>query len=384
MNAYSNPVGNSYSRHQRSWYTHQNPWYHSSWLYGQYGSAFYSGYEDASYGFSPSTASCYSYSQKENYSNGYYQNTAGSPTQWNYYHSTPNITTWQQKKGHNSTAAADPLQQTSTTSPVMSQLAPENTNLPTSGFNDSGYYGSPSSSMDHLKEWCPENQSTTMTSNTSCTGFDDLLPLSPLILDLEQDINPLSPTSITSAEPVDILAEAVAALGDTLEPNRSEESQQKNIVATAVATLTDDVDPIKTTPADINAGHYIFPAPTNKTRVYRRRNKQLNQTAITIMTQWFESHLNHPYPTQEEKELMAQKGGIALSQVISWFNNKRNRSANTAPKKQKRKLEEQLSTLCHDLITGSRSGHTHASQIAIDISKVIEDNLAPSAKKRRF
>ncbi|KAF4320288.1 hypothetical protein JM18_005056 [Phytophthora kernoviae] len=47
--------------------------------------------------------------------------------------------------------------------------------------------------------------------------------------------------------------------------------------------------------------------------------------AKTLMREWFEENLHHPYPTEEEKEWLASQGGITLEQVNNWFINTRGR-----------------------------------------------------------
>lgn len=92
----------------------------------------------------------------------------------------------------------------------------------------------------------------------------------------------------------------------------------------------------------------------------RRHNEPLNNQALTVMTDWYEEHLENPYPTKAEKEDLAKRGGITLGQVKSWFANKRNRSNNTRPKKQKKEMEGRLLDICH--------------QLARDASKPVKDN----------
>ena len=436
----STPLGGAYSR------SYGTPWNYS---YGQAGYGQYPyGYDSTGYGFHN-----YRYSPNTNY--GYYQPTGYStiPTQWaNYCHSTPKTarqyyhdirqtgsamsqeaSSIQQAMPHQpwGNSITSPVMQhlpqgTSKTSPVMQHL-PQGTSSTSPGMhqppkststtsllpstNDSGYYGTPTPSTHYQQHsansssclYTPSStisspaESTTESSNsTSSSSFDDLLPISPLMLDQEAPDVPLSPTSMTKGDDTeadDILAAAIATLSDTSDSSvPTEDTQPKDILAAAVATLTDTVDfSTGATSSTSQSASTALPAPhtsvpaslPHTTRVYRKRNKLLNPNAIAIMTEWFESHLSHPYPTQEEKELMAVQGGISVAQVISWFNNKRNRSANTAPKKQKRKLEQQLSTLCNDLMSGSRSGHSQASQIVHDINKLIEDSLAPATKKQR-
>lgn len=92
----------------------------------------------------------------------------------------------------------------------------------------------------------------------------------------------------------------------------------------------------------------------------RRHNEPLNNDALSVMNVWYEEHAENPYPTKPEKDDIAKRGGISLAQVKSWFANKRNRSHNTRPKKQKKEMEGRLMDICH--------------QLAIDASKPDKDN----------
>ena len=58
-------------------------------------------------------------------------------------------------------------------------------------------------------------------------------------------------------------------------------------------------------------------------------NKPLNSRATRLLKDWYNSHINSPYPSEEEKERLAAEGGISLTQVKYWFANKRSRSNNT-------------------------------------------------------
>ena len=65
-------------------------------------------------------------------------------------------------------------------------------------------------------------------------------------------------------------------------------------------------------------GHYI--SKMGK----QRRN--FRPKATKIMNEWFESHLDYPYPTEQEKRTLATQGGITVEKVSTWFSNKRCRS----------------------------------------------------------
>ena len=65
---------------------------------------------------------------------------------------------------------------------------------------------------------------------------------------------------------------------------------------------------------------------TNEKRV---NYSMLSDAAKNVLNQWYEDHITNPYPSEEEKQLLAKHCGITVSQVKSWFANKRNRSNNT-------------------------------------------------------
>ena len=87
---------------------------------------------------------------------------------------------------------------------------------------------------------------------------------------------------------------------------------------------------------------------TTKTRIATAHH-QLPEEAVDRLNEWFESHLNHPYPTTEEKQRLAEECGITSKQVNSWFCNRRNRSQNTKPKRIKRQLEREISNVFNEL-----------------------------------
>ncbi|KAH3887410.1 uncharacterized protein LOC127843832 [Dreissena polymorpha] len=81
----------------------------------------------------------------------------------------------------------------------------------------------------------------------------------------------------------------------------------------------------------------------------RRHNEPLNNHALDVMNEWYQTHSENPYPNKAQKEELSKRGGITIAQVKSWFANKRNRSNNTRPKKQKLEMEGRLMEICHQL-----------------------------------
>ena len=86
--------------------------------------------------------------------------------------------------------------------------------------------------------------------------------------------------------------------------------------------------------------------------VKKNKSRLLNNNAVAVMTEWYQQHQENPYPSDEEKQQMADTGNISLSQVKAWFANKRNRTLNTKPKRQKVRAHQQLTSICQQLIGG--------------------------------
>jgi hypothetical protein len=85
------------------------------------------------------------------------------------------------------------------------------------------------------------------------------------------------------------------------------------------------------------------------------KKPQLPDDAIDILNEWFDDHINHPYPQMEEKERLARWGNITVKQVNAWFSNRRNRSQNTKPKRIQRKIENEINNLYIELASNETS-----------------------------
>ena len=57
-----------------------------------------------------------------------------------------------------------------------------------------------------------------------------------------------------------------------------------------------------------------------------RKRRNLRPKATKLLNQWFERHLDHPYPSEQEKRQLATQCDISVEQVTNWFSNKRCRS----------------------------------------------------------
>jgi len=55
----------------------------------------------------------------------------------------------------------------------------------------------------------------------------------------------------------------------------------------------------------------------------RKKRRSLPKKATDALNTWFYSHLENPYPTDDEKNHLAIQCGLTLNQVNNWFGNKR-------------------------------------------------------------
>lgn len=56
---------------------------------------------------------------------------------------------------------------------------------------------------------------------------------------------------------------------------------------------------------------------------HAKKRRALPKKAAEGLSNWFFEHLNDPYPSEEEKSLLAAQGGLTITQVNNWFGNKR-------------------------------------------------------------
>ena len=97
--------------------------------------------------------------------------------------------------------------------------------------------------------------------------------------------------------------------------------------------------------------------PANKKGSSRSiaKRSQLPDDAVDILNDWFDDHVNNPYPQIEEKERLARQSNITVKQVNAWFSNIRNRSQNTKPKRIKRQMESEMTGLIEEIVLNNDS-----------------------------
>ncbi|PAV72376.1 hypothetical protein WR25_03973 isoform C [Diploscapter pachys] len=55
----------------------------------------------------------------------------------------------------------------------------------------------------------------------------------------------------------------------------------------------------------------------------RKKRKNFDKDTTSILQAYFDKHLDHPYPSEEHKQMLAQQCGITVQQVNNWFGNQR-------------------------------------------------------------
>ncbi|KAF9883771.1 hypothetical protein FE257_002801 [Aspergillus nanangensis] len=57
----------------------------------------------------------------------------------------------------------------------------------------------------------------------------------------------------------------------------------------------------------------------------KRRRGNLPKPVTDILRAWFHDHLDHPYPSEEDKQMFMTRTGLTISQISNWFINARRR-----------------------------------------------------------
>lgn len=115
---------------------------------------------------------------------------------------------------------------------------------------------------------------------------------------------------------------------------------------------------------------------------HKKKSRLLDQRAVSIMHQWYDNNVHHPYPSDEQKADMATRGCISLAQVKAWFANKRNRTLNTRPKRQRTSIQQQsarelaLRQQLVDLNPMATTGRPNYAAFLSEMSQLVTDKTA--------
>lgn len=68
------------------------------------------------------------------------------------------------------------------------------------------------------------------------------------------------------------------------------------------------------------------------------QKRALDAVAVQVLMRWWEAHSSDPYPSEEEKAVLASAANLTLVQVNNWFSNKRVRSKKRAKRQEEKKM----------------------------------------------
>lgn len=57
--------------------------------------------------------------------------------------------------------------------------------------------------------------------------------------------------------------------------------------------------------------------------MFSQRRRNFPKKATRILNEYFESHMDQPYPDEQTKQRLAIVCGVSVAQVSNWFGNKR-------------------------------------------------------------
>jgi len=60
------------------------------------------------------------------------------------------------------------------------------------------------------------------------------------------------------------------------------------------------------------------------------KGKRFHSTSTALLEKWYCAHQDAPYPTAEEKEMLALECGLEVQQVTTWFANRRSRAISSS------------------------------------------------------
>jgi len=117
----------------------------------------------------------------------------------------------------------------------------------------------------------------------------------------------------------------------------------------SVAGETDDVAGDETTEKRDNNGNTNSLSPEKlrnkldrKSKKDKKNNKRrgtLPKHSVDKLKSWLKAHLNHPYPSEQEKNELVFSTGLTMNQVVNWFINARRRIVPPLIEAQQRKSQ---------------------------------------------
>ncbi|CAF0998034.1 unnamed protein product [Rotaria sp. Silwood1] len=161
--------------------------------------------------------------------------------------------------------------------------------------------------------------------------------------DFEQDIKPVRSLSQTSTHDPNQTLKSNSDSSESRSPNQQQQQQQQqqqppflsiqqtnNYMPSSSSTIQyshqsiDETDKSSENFESSIEGDYYEENDDNNKRRQKKRGI-FPKAATSLMRAWLFQHLNHPYPSEEQKKILARETNLNILQVNNWFINARRR-----------------------------------------------------------
>jgi len=75
---------------------------------------------------------------------------------------------------------------------------------------------------------------------------------------------------------------------------------------------------------------------------------KVSPAAISVMQEWYDNNIDHPYPSRDVCQAMASAGHISVEQVKKWFANRRQRLGDTKDFSEIMRCRKRIRTMSGD------------------------------------
>ncbi|TKW57870.1 Homeobox protein 4 [Colletotrichum tanaceti] len=116
------------------------------------------------------------------------------------------------------------------------------------------------------------------------------------------------------------------AMGDHFGPVRDNDAMLAGLPATSTPDL------LRTLTASTSADEPAAAVPPIKTTTAAKIGARFSRESVRILKNWLSTHTRHPYPSDEEKEMLQRQTGLNKTQITNWLANARRRGKIQAPR----------------------------------------------------
>jgi hypothetical protein len=183
--------------------------------------------------------------------------------------------------------------------------------------SDSGPDSPSSPSFDSGDEtWMSDNYSLPISHPITVPPPTTVSPIYPIV-DKEHEhewinVETFSDMKTHTYPPTSMQSNITTAPTQTVPTLTAKNKSSKSKLKTPKRRLDEDSDSYSSSP------------PLTQSDSSKKRSR-LPPNSVAIFRHWLFNHLESPYPSEEEKEELASKAGLRITQVNNWFTNARRR-----------------------------------------------------------